>query len=247
MGTKFLGTICPWGQEVGDQKSGDQMGLGHEFQLKSDPRLFLTLKLQTRTCKPPGLVVLDWALTKGLNLYLSYPLVIMSGIFWCVRYWLNSFIVPRGPQWTSSGVPVGFDLAVGVFDLVVSYFTSLWLEIPYVMLVIYRPWAFWKTTSISCFVPWMVVVPLYDRYVLSTPPDENMIGSLWVLSIGAVVNWRNSVLRWERSTEGGRCRSSGPSPGRCSDVGSSSYLRNRQFKMFRRDVTQLYFEFVMFL
>ena len=28
MGTKFLGTICPWGQEVGDRKSGDQMGLG---------------------------------------------------------------------------------------------------------------------------------------------------------------------------------------------------------------------------
>ena len=28
MGTKFWGTICPWGLEVGDQKSGDQMGLG---------------------------------------------------------------------------------------------------------------------------------------------------------------------------------------------------------------------------
>ena len=28
MGTEFLGTICPWGQEVGDQKSGDQMGSG---------------------------------------------------------------------------------------------------------------------------------------------------------------------------------------------------------------------------
>ena len=28
MGTEFLGTICPWGQKVGDQKSGDQMGLG---------------------------------------------------------------------------------------------------------------------------------------------------------------------------------------------------------------------------
>ena len=27
-GTKFLGTICPGGQEVGDQKAGDQMGLG---------------------------------------------------------------------------------------------------------------------------------------------------------------------------------------------------------------------------
>ena len=27
-GTKYLGTICPWGQEVGDQKSGDQMGSG---------------------------------------------------------------------------------------------------------------------------------------------------------------------------------------------------------------------------
>ena len=116
-----MGTICPWGQEVGDQKSGDQMGLGHEFQLKSDPRLFLTVKLQTRTCKPPGLVVLDWALTKGLNLYLPYPLVIMSGIFWCVRYRLNSFIVPE----RTPGVPVGFDLGVGVFDLVVSYFTSL--------------------------------------------------------------------------------------------------------------------------
>jgi hypothetical protein len=28
MGTQFWGTICPWGQEVGDPKSGDQMGLG---------------------------------------------------------------------------------------------------------------------------------------------------------------------------------------------------------------------------
>ena len=28
MGTEFWGTICPWGQEVGDQKSGDQMGSG---------------------------------------------------------------------------------------------------------------------------------------------------------------------------------------------------------------------------
>ena len=28
MGTEFLGTTCPWGQEVGDQKSGDQMGSG---------------------------------------------------------------------------------------------------------------------------------------------------------------------------------------------------------------------------
>ena len=28
MGTNFLGTICPWGQEVGDRKSGDQMGSG---------------------------------------------------------------------------------------------------------------------------------------------------------------------------------------------------------------------------
>ena len=26
MGTEFVGTICPWGQEVGDRKSGDQMG-----------------------------------------------------------------------------------------------------------------------------------------------------------------------------------------------------------------------------
>ena len=25
MGTEFFGTICPWGQEVGEQKSGDQM------------------------------------------------------------------------------------------------------------------------------------------------------------------------------------------------------------------------------
>ena len=24
-GTKFLGTICPWGPEVGNRKSGDQM------------------------------------------------------------------------------------------------------------------------------------------------------------------------------------------------------------------------------
>ena len=28
MGTEFLGTICPWGQEVGDRKYGDQMDLG---------------------------------------------------------------------------------------------------------------------------------------------------------------------------------------------------------------------------
>ena len=28
MGTEFLGTIYPWGQKVGDQKSGDQMGSG---------------------------------------------------------------------------------------------------------------------------------------------------------------------------------------------------------------------------
>ena len=27
-GTEFFGTTCPWGQEVGDQKSGDQMGSG---------------------------------------------------------------------------------------------------------------------------------------------------------------------------------------------------------------------------
>ena len=31
--TEFLGTTCPWGQEVGDQKSRDQMGSGpNEFQ-----------------------------------------------------------------------------------------------------------------------------------------------------------------------------------------------------------------------
>ena len=28
LGTEFFGTICPWGQGVGDRKSGDQMGLG---------------------------------------------------------------------------------------------------------------------------------------------------------------------------------------------------------------------------
>ena len=28
VGTEFLGTICPWGQKVGDRKSGDQMGSG---------------------------------------------------------------------------------------------------------------------------------------------------------------------------------------------------------------------------
>ena len=28
MGTEFWGIICPWGQKVGDQKSGDQMGSG---------------------------------------------------------------------------------------------------------------------------------------------------------------------------------------------------------------------------
>ena len=28
LGTEFFGTICPWGQEVGDRKSGDQMGSG---------------------------------------------------------------------------------------------------------------------------------------------------------------------------------------------------------------------------
>ena len=27
MGTEFWGTICPWRQEVGDRKSGNQMGL----------------------------------------------------------------------------------------------------------------------------------------------------------------------------------------------------------------------------
>ena len=27
-GPNWLGTICPWGQKVGDQKSGDQMGSG---------------------------------------------------------------------------------------------------------------------------------------------------------------------------------------------------------------------------
>ena len=27
-GINFMGIVCPGGQEVGDQKSGDQMGLG---------------------------------------------------------------------------------------------------------------------------------------------------------------------------------------------------------------------------
>ena len=37
-GTEFLGTICPWGQEVGDRKSGDQMDSGPN---ESQPRLLL--------------------------------------------------------------------------------------------------------------------------------------------------------------------------------------------------------------
>ena len=46
MRTKFLGTICPWGQKVGDQKSGDQMGLGpNELQP--------TLLEGKKSCTPP--------------------------------------------------------------------------------------------------------------------------------------------------------------------------------------------------
>ena len=41
-GTKFLGTICPWGQEVGDRKSWDQMGSGpNELQPKSVENIVL--------------------------------------------------------------------------------------------------------------------------------------------------------------------------------------------------------------
>ena len=40
MGTEFSGTICPWGQEVGDRKSGDQMSSGpNELQPNGNFRI----------------------------------------------------------------------------------------------------------------------------------------------------------------------------------------------------------------
>ena len=41
MGTEFSGTICPWTQEVGDRKSGDQMGSGPN---ESQPYKYLKVR-----------------------------------------------------------------------------------------------------------------------------------------------------------------------------------------------------------
>ena len=57
MGTKFLGTICPLQQKVGDQKSGDQMGSGpNELQPGGNMFYFYSImKNQAVFGLPPNL------------------------------------------------------------------------------------------------------------------------------------------------------------------------------------------------
>ena len=68
-GIDFIGIICPVGKEVGDQKSGDQMGLGPN---KSQPfygvfRLFLQRSLTKLTMLFGGQVSFAVGALNGLT------------------------------------------------------------------------------------------------------------------------------------------------------------------------------------